>query len=54
MHAFLHCLRRAWLPALLGVLFNTATAAAPRNILFVLADDHRHDALSFMGHPYLV
>ena len=53
MHAFLHCLRRAWLPALLGVLFNTATAAAPRNILFVLADDHRHDALSFMGHPYL-
>ena len=53
MHAFLHCLRRAWLPALLVVLFNTATAAAPRNILFVLADDHRHDALSFMGHPYL-
>jgi N-acetylglucosamine-6-sulfatase len=24
-----------------------------RNIVFILADDHRHDALSFMGHPYL-
>ncbi|MBG85423.1 MAG: acetylglucosamine-6-sulfatase [Verrucomicrobiales bacterium] len=24
-----------------------------RNILFILCDDHRYDAFSFMGHPYL-
>lgn len=33
--------------------FVHQAAAAPRNILFILADDHRFDALSFMGHPYL-
>ena len=27
--------------------------ATPRNILFVLVDDHRHDALGFMNHPFL-
>lgn len=27
--------------------------AAPRNIVFILADDHRFDALGFMGHPFL-
>ncbi len=25
--------------------------AQPRNVVFVLADDHRYDAMSFMGHP---
>lgn len=25
----------------------------PRNIIFVLCDDHRYDAFSYMGHPYL-
>jgi N-acetylglucosamine-6-sulfatase len=25
--------------------------AAPRNIVFILTDDHRYDAMSFMGHP---
>ncbi|MGH9900845.1 MAG: sulfatase family protein [Pyrinomonadaceae bacterium] len=25
----------------------------PRNIVLILADDHRYDALSFMGHPFL-
>jgi N-acetylglucosamine-6-sulfatase len=25
----------------------------PRNIVFILADDHRYDALGFMGHPFL-
>jgi len=24
---------------------------SPRNIIFVLADDHRADALGFLGHP---
>ena len=27
--------------------------AAPRNILFILTDDHRYDTFSFMGHPYV-
>ena len=26
---------------------------APRNIIFVLADDHRFDAMGFAGHPFL-
>jgi len=25
----------------------------PRNILFILTDDHRYDALGFLGHPFL-
>ena len=25
----------------------------PRNIIFLLTDDHRYDAMSFMGHPFL-
>ncbi|MCD6050006.1 MAG: betC 1, partial [Verrucomicrobia bacterium] len=25
----------------------------PRNIVFILADDHRYDAMGFMGHPFL-
>jgi N-acetylglucosamine-6-sulfatase len=25
--------------------------ARPRNIVFILADDHRYDALGFLGHP---
>ncbi|PAW72475.1 MAG: acetylglucosamine-6-sulfatase [Pedosphaera sp. Tous-C6FEB] len=45
-------LMRRILCAFLCVLCGQAPAA-PRNILFILADDHRHDALSFMGHPYL-
>jgi N-acetylglucosamine-6-sulfatase len=27
--------------------------ARPRNIVFILADDHRYDAMGFMGHPFL-
>ena len=26
-------------------------AAKPRNVVFILSDDHRYDAMSFMGHP---
>jgi len=33
-------------------LGSTATAARP-NVLFVLCDDIRHDALGIAGHPYL-
>ena len=25
----------------------------PRNIIFILADDHRYDAMGFAGHPFL-
>ena len=25
--------------------------ATPRNVVFILADDHRYDAMSFLGHP---
>lgn len=28
-------------------------AEHPRNIVFILTDDHRHDAMGFMGHPFL-
>ena len=28
-----------------------AQAAKPRNIVFILADDHRYDALGVMNHP---
>jgi len=27
------------------------TGAKPLNIVFILADDHRYDAMSFLGHP---
>ncbi len=27
--------------------------ARPRNIILILTDDHRHDAMGFMGHPFL-
>ncbi len=25
----------------------------PRNVVFILTDDHRYDAMSFMGHPFI-
>ncbi len=28
-------------------------AAGRRNIVFILSDDHRHDAFGFLGHPFL-
>ncbi|MBM3880050.1 MAG: hypothetical protein FJ387_10080 [Verrucomicrobia bacterium] len=29
------------------------SGATPRNVVFILADDHRYDALGFLGHPWL-
>lgn len=26
---------------------------SPRNVVFILTDDHRYDAMGFMGHPFL-
>ena len=28
-------------------------AEPPKNILYILTDDHRYDAMGFMGHPFL-
>ena len=27
-------------------------AVRPRNVVFILSDDHRYDALSFLGHQF--
>ena len=27
--------------------------AEPRNVVFILSDDHRYDAMGFLGHPFL-
>ena len=34
------------------VVAQTVAGAKPRNVVFILADDHRYDAMSFMGHPF--
>ena len=26
--------------------------AKPRNVVFILSDDHRYDAMSFLGHQF--
>lgn len=43
------------LPAVLPFLaaLPLLATAAPRNIVFILTDDHRYDAMGFMGHPFL-
>jgi len=46
-----------FLTGMFVVAFAIQTAAATplkhRNIVFILADDHRYDALGFLGHPFL-
>lgn len=47
---------RRLLPLLLlplSLVFTAAAGAKPRNIIFILVDDQRHDALSGLGHPFL-
>jgi len=39
--------------AALTVPVAAAAPARPRNIVFILTDDHRFDAMGFMGHPFL-
>ena len=34
-----------------SVIPEQATTGKPRNVVFILSDDHRYDAMSFMGHP---
>ncbi|WP_052034904.1 sulfatase family protein [Rhodopirellula europaea] len=38
-------------PVPLTVKAEKIEAAKPRNVVFILSDDHRYDAMSFMGHP---
>jgi len=49
-------LARVWLAWLVLALAGSSLAAErarPRNIVFILTDDHRYDALGFLGHPFL-
>ena len=34
------------------VVVQKVAGAKPRNVVFILADDHRYDAMSFMGHAF--
>ena len=34
------------------VIGQKIPGAKPRNVVFILADDHRYDAMSFMGHQF--
>lgn len=38
---------------LVGVPQARAQHAQPPNVVFILTDDHRYDAMGFMGHPWL-
>ena len=47
--------RRSYLGCLAGIGAAPALLSAQpkRNIIFILADDHRYDMFGFMGHPWL-
>ena len=36
-----------------NLVLKKIEGATPRNIIFVLADDHRYDAIGFLDHPFL-
>ncbi len=35
-----------------SIVLNEIEGAKPRNVVFILSDDHRYDAMSFMGHAF--
>ena len=39
------------IPVPTSVMPEKLEGAKPRNVVFILSDDHRYDAMSFMGHP---
>ena len=43
---------RAVVPVPAEVVPEPIPGAKPRNVVFILSDDHRYDAMSFMGHPF--
>lgn len=45
------CLEAAVTPVPETVVSVRDENAQPRNVVFILSDDHRYDAMSFMGHP---
>lgn len=45
-------LRGAVVPVPKEVVAEKVPGAKARNIVFILSDDHRYDAMSFMGHPF--
>jgi N-acetylglucosamine-6-sulfatase len=45
-------LSAAVVPVPKEVVAQKVPGAKPRNVVFILADDHRYDAMSFMGHPF--
>src|SRR4051812_17741356 len=50
---FLTCsLRAAVVPVPSEIVPQRIAGAKPRNVVFILADDHRYDAMSFMGHQF--
>ena len=42
----------AVVPVPRDVVVQKVAGAKPRNVVFILADDHRYDAMSFMGHQF--
>ncbi|MEM7143825.1 MAG: sulfatase [Verrucomicrobiota bacterium] len=36
------------------VVHEEIAGAEPRNVVFILSDDHRYDAMGFMGHPMAI
>ena len=36
-----------------SLILSSQPDAKPRNVVFILADDHRYDAMGFMGHPFI-
>jgi N-acetylglucosamine-6-sulfatase len=44
----------AVIPVPAEVVVERIPGAKPRNVIFVLSDDHRFDAMSFMEHPLIV
>lgn len=44
-------LRAAVVPVPREIVPERVAGAKPRNVIFILTDDHRYDAMSFLGHP---
>ena len=50
------CMALSWIgekPAAADRSLPKVAGEMPRNIIFILADDHRYDAMGFAGHPFL-
>ena len=42
----------ALVPVPANILPERIPGAKPRNVVFILSDDHRYDAMSFLGHQF--